>query len=166
MFSLMNSEYHINATPPLFPYLLSTSATMHKWHVNAALGRGRPLSDIVNVTDSIALSLRQFHISALRAQDEQPSCKAAYNPFLSSTLQTQYTNHMPTTGKQHPNPLHSAPEENASKTPRRKSKTSTTALQPAPDTLLIAHLPTSPTDPSSSTPPHLPAQPPQSTPAP
>ncbi|KAA6415287.1 MAG: hypothetical protein FRX48_00002 [Lasallia pustulata] len=46
---------------------------MHKWHVSAALGRGRPLSDIVNVTDSIALSLRQFHISALRAQDEQPS---------------------------------------------------------------------------------------------
>lgn len=60
---------------------------MHKWHVNAALGRGRPLHDVAKVTDSIALSLRQFHISALRAQDEdeEPSCKAAYTPFFTPT---------------------------------------------------------------------------------
>ncbi|RFU28359.1 hypothetical protein B7463_g7965, partial [Scytalidium lignicola] len=47
---------------------------MYKWHVNSAIGWGRPLaSDLVRVTDGIAASLRQFSISASKAAEEQHS---------------------------------------------------------------------------------------------
>lgn len=38
---------------------------MYKWHIHSAIGRGRPLgNDFARVTDGIAASLRQFHVSA------------------------------------------------------------------------------------------------------
>ncbi|KZF26133.1 hypothetical protein L228DRAFT_242550 [Xylona heveae TC161] len=44
---------------------------MLKWCANPALLRGRPVSaDIARVTDGIAASLREFHVSALRADEE------------------------------------------------------------------------------------------------
>lgn len=44
---------------------------MYKWHVNSALGRGRPISnDIMRVTEGIASSLRQFSISAQRSAND------------------------------------------------------------------------------------------------
>jgi hypothetical protein len=44
---------------------------MYKWHVNSAIGRGRPLAhDISRVTDGITASLRLFSVSAARAADD------------------------------------------------------------------------------------------------
>ncbi|KAK2625557.1 hypothetical protein QTJ16_004869 [Diplocarpon rosae] len=44
---------------------------MFKWHVNSALGRGRPVPhDLARVADGIAASLRQFSISAARYSED------------------------------------------------------------------------------------------------
>lgn len=46
---------------------------MFKWHVNAAIGRGRPVAaDVSRVADGIAASLRQFSISLSRHDGECP----------------------------------------------------------------------------------------------
>jgi hypothetical protein len=47
---------------------------MYKWHLNSAIGRGRPVSsDLQRVTDGIAASLRQFSIALSRAAEENGS---------------------------------------------------------------------------------------------
>ncbi|KAI9880146.1 MAG: hypothetical protein M1830_005175 [Pleopsidium flavum] len=53
---------------------------MYKWQVHSAIGRGRPLpTDFSRLADGIAGSLRQFHISSTRAEDEGQH-RAANNP--------------------------------------------------------------------------------------
>jgi hypothetical protein len=43
---------------------------MYKWHVNSAVGRGRPFTnDFARVADGIAASLRQFSVSISRAEE-------------------------------------------------------------------------------------------------
>ncbi|KAE9368491.1 hypothetical protein N431DRAFT_346725 [Stipitochalara longipes BDJ] len=47
---------------------------MFKWHVNSAIGRGRPAAnDCSRVADGIAASLRQFSISLSRSAEENDS---------------------------------------------------------------------------------------------
>ena len=46
------------------------TTNMYKWHVNSAIGRGRPLAnDLSRVADGIAASLRNFSISVSRADE-------------------------------------------------------------------------------------------------
>ena len=52
------------------PYFLPYQHVMYKWHVNSAIGRGRPIAnDFSRVADGIAASLRQFSVSTKRAED-------------------------------------------------------------------------------------------------
>jgi hypothetical protein len=54
---------------------------MFKWHVNAAIGRGRPIThDLGRVADGIAASLRQFSISLSRSAEEDGALPLEY-PF-------------------------------------------------------------------------------------
>lgn len=47
---------------------------MFKWHVNSAIGGGRPQGkDFLKVTDAIAASLRQFSVSVSRAAEDEGS---------------------------------------------------------------------------------------------
>jgi hypothetical protein len=49
----------------------SEEHTMYKWHVNSAIGRGRPLAnDFLRAADGIAASLRQFSISLPRTAED------------------------------------------------------------------------------------------------
>ena len=51
--------------------LKSCAPNMYKWHVNSAIGRGRPLAnDLSRVADGIASSLRMFSVSVSKATDE------------------------------------------------------------------------------------------------
>jgi hypothetical protein len=43
---------------------------MFKWHVNSAIGLGRPRTgEFTRLADGIAASLRQFHVSVARAAE-------------------------------------------------------------------------------------------------
>lgn len=44
------------------------TTTMYKWHANSAIGRGR--YDLQRCAEGIASSLRAFHVSARRAEDD------------------------------------------------------------------------------------------------
>lgn len=47
---------------------------MYKWHVNSAIGRGRPsASDFSRVADRIAASLRHFSVSTSRTAEDDGS---------------------------------------------------------------------------------------------